>query len=89
MKNYDELLIYIEKIDNQLELIKKEQHQHNLSLNFKEVDSLISKEQFLKLQILNYLAYCSEDNKEDDKKKNCMLKLHFLQKKYFPKENLK
>ncbi|MFH6967739.1 hypothetical protein [Flavobacterium sp. FlaQc-28] len=79
--NYNELLIYIEKIEKQLDLLKKEEQLHIDALNFKQADQLASKQQFIKLQILNYLAYYFQNAKQDNE--TCKEKINNLKKKYF------
>lgn len=82
--NYDELLVSIEEIEFQLQILKQKKQARSV-LNSQEILELFSKEQFLKLQILNYIKYYQNDNETDLKKNLCLTKLHFIQEKYFPK----
>jgi ribosomal protein S17E len=86
IRNYDELLICIEKVEKQIHKLKKRQHHFIYNLNFTEAKQLLSKEQLLELQILNYIEYYQEKIKGNYlENKLYTTKLSSLKTKYLPK----
>ncbi|TDW52745.1 hypothetical protein EV144_1011438 [Flavobacterium sp. 270] len=60
IRNYDELVIYIAKIEKQIPKLKAEQQKHIYNLNFRNAKTTLAKRQFIELQILNYIGYYQE-----------------------------
>ncbi|MNS93313.1 hypothetical protein D3C72_1274780 [compost metagenome] len=60
IRNYDELLICIANLATQIPKLKKEQQKHIFNLDFANAKIILSKQQLLELQILNYIGYYQE-----------------------------
>lgn len=64
IRNYDELIICITKLEKQIPKLKKERQKHIFNLDYKNAKILLSKQQLLELQILNYIGYYQEKIKD-------------------------
>lgn len=60
IRNYDELLICITKTEKQIPKLKTEKQKHIYNLNFKKAKIVLSQQQLIELQILNYIGYYQE-----------------------------
>jgi hypothetical protein len=65
IRNYDELIICITKIEKQIPKLKAEQQRHIYNLNFGKAKIVLLKQQFLELQILSYIEYYQEKIKNN------------------------
>lgn len=65
IRNYDELMICITKIEKQIPKLKTEQQKHIYNLNFKKAKIVLSQQQLIELQILNYIGYYQEKIKDN------------------------
>lgn len=65
IRNYDELLICIKKVDKSITEVKKQQRKLILNLKFIEAKQLLSQQQLLELQVLNYIEYYKEKIKHN------------------------
>ncbi|WP_433835656.1 hypothetical protein [Flavobacterium anhuiense] len=83
IRNYNELIICITNIEKQISKLKKEQQKHIFKLDFANAKTLLSQQQLLELQILNYIGYYQEKIKNNHlESKLYGEKLVFLKKSY-------
>lgn len=83
IRNYNELIICITNIEKQISKLKKEQQKHIFKLDFANAKTLLSQQQLLELQILNYIGYYQEKIKNNHlESKLYGEKLGFLKKSY-------
>ncbi|NWL04234.1 hypothetical protein DM790_25730 [Flavobacterium collinsii] len=83
IRNYNELIICITNIEKQIPKLKKEQQKHIFKLDFANAKTLLSQQQLLELQILNYIGYYQEKIKNNHlETKLYGEKLSFLKKSY-------
>lgn len=64
IQNYNQLLICIKKVDKKTLLLKTEKYKHIYNLNFAKAKEIISQQQLLELQVLNYIEYYQEKIKD-------------------------
>ena len=83
IRNYDELIICITKLEKQIPKLKKERQKHIFNLDYTNAKILISKQQLLELQILNYIGYYQQkitdshlESKLYGKKLSSLIKLY-------------
>jgi hypothetical protein len=64
IRNYNELMICITNIEKQIPKLKTEQQKQIYSLNFRKAKIVLSQQQLIELQILNYIGYYEEKIKD-------------------------
>src|SRR6218665_911871 len=64
IRNYDELVICITNTEKQISKLKTEKQKHIYNLNFKNAKLVLSHQQLIELQILNYIGYYQEKIKD-------------------------
>jgi hypothetical protein len=64
IRNYNELMICITNIEKQIPKLKTEQQKQIYDLNFRKAKIVLSQQQFIELQILNYIGYYEEKIKD-------------------------
>jgi|APLak6261686239_1056169.scaffolds.fasta_scaffold00527_2 hypothetical protein len=64
IRNYNELMICITNIEKQIHKLKTEQQKQIYNLNFRKAKIVLSQQQLIELQILNYIGYYEEKIKD-------------------------
>ncbi|WP_140485411.1 hypothetical protein [Flavobacterium sp. GSA192] len=86
IRNFDELLICIEKVEKEITKLKEQQRYFICNLNFSKSRQLFSKAQLLELNILNYINYYQNKIKDNYlENKLYKTKLRYLKIKHQPK----